>query len=157
MNLGFTDFYLLFSVLLGLVVGAAILLMPNFRSTANRYLGWFVILLSLILAMAWQSFDLAWLDFVWSIMWEYLLIGLLFHYFLYALNHPLLQTPWPKLYFWLFATTLVVDVLIDLSFVFGWYELPFSITNPHYQFFVEFEDLLTYWLFFLTVVGSFFL
>ncbi|MEM1357760.1 MAG: hypothetical protein AAGF89_06155, partial [Bacteroidota bacterium] len=61
MDFGFTDLFVLFSALLGLVVGAVILLVPYLRSTANRYLGWFTIMLGLILMMAWQSFDLVWL------------------------------------------------------------------------------------------------
>lgn len=157
MELGLLDYFILLSVLQGILVGSAILLIRYFRSTANQYLGWFLILLSFIILLAWQSFDLVWLDFIWSIMWEYLLVGLLFHYFLHALDHPYRHTPWPKLFFWLFIVTAVVDVVIDLSFVFAWYELPFSPSNRHYHFFEEFEDLLTYWLFFLTVVGSLFL
>ncbi|MEL7163140.1 MAG: hypothetical protein AAFN92_20440, partial [Bacteroidota bacterium] len=150
MELGFLDYLILLSVLQGLLVGGAVLLVPYFRSPANRYLGWFLLLLGVIVFLGWQdqNFDFWWLDWIWSIMWEYLLVGVLLRYFLVALNHPFQRSPWSWFFFGLFGVFLVADLVTDMSFLFGWYELPFTKNNPHYQFFEEFEDMLTYWLFF---------
>lgn len=157
MSLSLTDFFILASVLQGLFIGLAILFAPTFRSKANSYLASSILLMSIITFLGWQEFDKFWVDYVWSLMWEFLLPPVLFTYYLQVLNHPYLKAKW---YPWLYAPfflILVVDVIVDLDFVFDIYKLPIEEESDSWQLFDALEDSISMWYNVFVVCWGFFL
>ncbi|TXF88816.1 helix-turn-helix domain-containing protein [Neolewinella aurantiaca] len=145
MSLSLSDFFVLASILQGFFLGIAILIAPFFRSETNVYLGWSVIMMSLITFLGWQDFGNFWIDYAWSLMLEFLFPALLFQYFLKVLDHPYLRAWWLPLVYAPFFVFLLVDLVIDLDFVFDVYELPFSPESPGFDFFDSLEDSLALW------------
>lgn len=145
MTLSLSDFFILASVVQGLFIGLAILCAPFFRSTTNNYLAGFILLMSGMTFLGWQEFDLFWPDYVWSLMWEFLIPVLLFQYFLRLLNHPYLQARWLPWLYAPFVIILVVDVFFDLDYSFDLYILPLSENHPAYQFYDGLLDSMALW------------
>ena len=145
LSLSLSDFFVLVSVPQGLFLGLAILLAPFFRSKANTYLGLSILLMSLITFLGWQEFGDFWIDYVWSVMWEFLFPALLLHYFLHTLQHPYLKAWWLPLVFAPFLLFFTVDLFVDLDFIFGLYSLPFGEEHAAYQFYDGLEDALSLW------------
>lgn len=157
MPLNIADLFIIASILQGMAIGIAILRIPYFRSPANRYLGWSLIVLGGILFLGWQDFDVVLIDWFWTIMWEYLFAALIFCYFLKALEHPFWNEHWRR---WLFAPFLIslpINLVFDLDFVFELYELPFSEQNIHYLFYEELEDALAVFLNLIAMLGAYWL
>jgi AraC-like DNA-binding protein len=145
MSLSLSDFFILASVLQGLFLGVAILFAPFFRSKANTYLGLSVTLMSLITFLGWQNLDIFWIDYVWSLMLEFLFPALLLLYFLHVLDHHYLKAKWLPLVYAPFVFFLLVDIFVDLDFVFNVYKLPIEEEGPAFQFFDGLEDSLSLW------------
>jgi hypothetical protein len=70
MSLSIADFFIIASILQGLVIGLMILIKPAYRSKANNYLGAGILLLSFICFLGWQDFGFFWLDYLWWHTWE---------------------------------------------------------------------------------------
>ncbi|MFK8163109.1 MAG: hypothetical protein AB8H12_11655 [Lewinella sp.] len=124
MPLSLTDFFILASVLQGMFIGLAILFAPNFRSTTNSYLAGSILLMSFITFLGWQDFDIFWIDYTWSLMWELLLPPVMFTYYLQVLDHRYLKAKWYPFLYAPFAVVLIFDLIVDLDFVFDLYKLP---------------------------------
>lgn len=145
MSLSLSDFFILASVLQGLFVGLAILCAPFFKSKTNNYLAGFILLLSAITFMGWQELDAFWPDYIWSLMWEFLLPVFLFQYFLRVLEHPYLKAKWLP---WLYAPFVIIlafDLVFDFDFSFDVYKLPFEEEHPIYVFYDALLDSLSLW------------
>jgi len=95
--------------------------------------------------LGWQDFDLFWPDYVWSLMWEFLFPVFLFQYFLRMLSHPFLRALWLPWLYVPFIVILLIDVVIDLDFSFGLYQLPFAEHNPAYAYYDALLDTLAMW------------
>jgi AraC-like DNA-binding protein len=145
MTLSLYDLFILFSVLLGVLLGLTIRFAPALRSPTNNYLAYFMLLLSGITLLGWQEWDLFWPDWLWSLMWEYLIPVILLQYFLRVLQHPLLKAPWINWLYAPFLVTLFFDLFCDVDFSFGLYELPFSEDHRGYLFIQSFIDSLSLW------------
>lgn len=145
MSLSLSDFFILASIVQGLFIGLAILCAPFFRSKTNNYLAGFILFMSAMTFMGWQEYDNFWIDWVWSLMWEYLIPVLLFQYFLRVLDHPFLKASWlPWLYF-PFCFFLVVDLIIDGELLFGLYDLPLLADDDYYDFYDSLLDSFSLW------------
>lgn len=157
MSLSLTNFFIIFSVIQGFSIGLAILCAPFFRSKTNSYLAGFILTLSSMTFLGWQEFDFFWFDYLWSLMWEFLIPVFLFQYFLRVLDHRFLRAPWLPWLYVPFAIILAIDVLIDLDFVFALYELPFTSRNPTYNFYDAQLDTLAMWWNILLISWMFYL
>ncbi len=145
MSLSISDFFILASVIQGISIGLAILCAPFFRSKTNNYLAGFILTLSGITFLGWQKFDGFWSDYIWSLMWEFLVSVFLFQYFLRVLKHPFLKATWLP---WLYAPfffILVIDLVVDFSFIFNFYQLPFQENNVVYVLYDKMLDTLALW------------
>lgn len=145
MTLSLYDLLILASVLQGFFLGLAIRFSPTLRSPTNNYLAYFTLLLSGMTLLGWQEWDLFWSDWLWSLMWEYLIPVFLVQYFLRVLQHPLLKSPWIN---WLYAPFLVIllfELICDGDFSFDLYKLPFSANHTGYLFIDSFVDSLSLW------------
>lgn len=145
MSLSISDFFILASVIQGISIGLAILCAPFFRSKTNNYLAGFILTLSGMTFLGWQEFDGFWPDYIWSLMWEFLVPVFLFQYFLRVLNHPYLRARWLPWLYAPFAFFLTIDLIVDFDFAFGLYQLPFPEDNPVYDFYDAFLDTLALW------------
>ena len=145
MTLSLSDFFILASVVQGLFIGLAILCAPFFRSTTNNYLAGFILLMSGMTFLGWQEFDHFWPDYVWSLMWEFLIPVFLFQYFLRLLRHPYLEARWLPWLYAPFVIILIIDILFDLDYSFDLYILPFPESHPLYQFYDELLDSMALW------------
>jgi len=145
MNLSLTDIFIIASALQGVFLGLAIRLSPSLRSPTNSYLAYFMLLLSGMTLLGWQEWELFWPDYLWSIMWEYLITVFLVQYFLRVLEHPLLKAVWINWLYAPFVTLLLLDLVCDGDFSFGFYDLPFEADNPTYLFIESFPDSLSLW------------
>lgn len=145
MTLSLSDFFILASIVQGVFIGLAILCAPFFRSTTNNYLAGFILLVSGMTFLGWQEFGLFWPDYIWSLMWEFLIPVLLFQYALRLLQHPYLRARWLPWLYAPFVIVMVSDIVFDLDFSFGIYALPFSEYNPAYQFYDSLLDSMVLW------------
>ncbi len=152
MSLSPSDFFIIASIIQGFFIGIAILCAPFFRSKTNNYLAGFIIALSGITFLGWQELDLFWPNYLFTIMWEFLIPIFVFHYFLRVLDHRFLQAPWLPWLFAPFIVFLIIDVLIDFDYVFDLYELPFAEQSPGYRYFDDLLDTMAlWWNIFLTI------
>lgn len=155
MTLSLSDLFILASVLQGVFLGLAIRFAPALRSPTNNYLAYFMLLMSGMTLLGWQEWKLFWPDFAWSLMWEFLIPVMLFRYYLGVLDHPYRRAKWLK---WLYAPFfffLLVDLVFDGSFVFGFYDLPIAAAHPGYKFYDALLDSLALWWNIFIVVWSF--
>lgn len=116
----------LFVALQGILLASVFLLVPYFRSRANRHLAYTFLAVSVSginYALLNSGYDNKWLILSNDLMWEYLFPATLLLYFVYGLRHPLGEQ-WQR---WIlyapFFVTLVVNALIDFDMDFGLYRL----------------------------------
>ncbi|MEM6770074.1 MAG: helix-turn-helix domain-containing protein [Bacteroidota bacterium] len=145
MSLSLSGFFILASVVQGVFIGLAILFAPLFRSTTNNYLAGFLLSLSAMTFLGWQEFDNFWIDWIWSLMWEYLIPVLLFQYFLRVLDHAYLRAKWLPWLYLPFVFFLVVDLFIDGELVFGLYDIPSFSSNATYDLYDSLLDSFALW------------
>ncbi len=145
MLLSLTDFFIIASIIQGVSVGLAILCAPFFRSKTNNYLAAFILTLSGMTFLGWQELDLFWLDYTWSLMWEFLIPVFLFQYFLRVLDHRFLRASWLPYLYAFFLFFLVIDIVFDLDFAFNLYRLPIAEENSVYQFYDSLLDSMALW------------
>lgn len=145
MSLSLSDFFIIASVIQGFSIGMAILGAPFFRGKTNKYLASFMLCLSAMTFLGWQDLNLFWPDYLWSLMWEFLIPVFLFQYFIRVLDHPFLRAPWLPYLYAPFVVVFLVDVAFDLDFSFGIYKLPFPASHPTYRYYDTLLDTLAMW------------
>lgn len=145
MTLSLSDLFILASVLQGVFLGLAIRFSPALRSPTNNYLAYFMLLLSGMTLLGWQNWDLFYPDWIWSLMWEFLIPVMLFRYYLGLLDHPDQRAPWLKWLYAPFVVFLIIDLVFDGAFSFDLYELPIVEQNPVYQFYDSLLDSMALW------------
>ncbi|MEM9846614.1 MAG: AraC family transcriptional regulator [Bacteroidota bacterium] len=129
MNFNLIDLIILVSLMQGILLGILLLSGRFFRSSNNKFLAFFILMLSIIGLDDWFSsrdYDEQYyfIDFFGDdIPWILLCYVALFVYFIRSLNHPLRNN---RKLGWLllpFAVFLLLNILIDLDVDFGWLEL----------------------------------
>lgn len=145
MTLSLSDLFISASVLQGVFIGLAIRFSPALRSPANNYLAYFMLLLSGMTLLGWQEWNLFLPDWLWSLMWEFLIPVMLFRYYLGVLDHPEKSAGWLRWLYVPFFVFLVIDLIFDGAFLFGLYALPIEATNPAYRFYDALLDSLALW------------
>lgn len=124
------DLIVLLSLMQGLALGAAILLLPWFRAAHNRFLAYAIILISVIGLNEWLSgwnfddqyylIDLLGDDFPWILLFFVPLLV----YFLKETKHPLASSPQLWLLTLPFLTFWALNMYINLDVDFDWYAIP---------------------------------
>ncbi len=123
----------------GFFLAAIFLLVPYFRSQANRHLAYTFLTVGITginHAFLNSGYENPWLTLSNDIMWEYLFPATLLLYFVYGLKHPL-GSQWQRwLLYFPFLITLVINIVIDLDMDFGLYHLSWvddeSLVNTYY-------------------------
>lgn len=127
---------------LGLFLSLAIGGTSFFRSKANTYLSFSILLLTIIMFLGWLNAQTGILKMIYAIMWELLVPITFLSYFLAHLNHPFLKSKGYKLLYLPFIISLVIDVILELDFSMNVYKLPLTVNTPAVRIFFEIE----YWL-----------
>ena len=144
-TLSVSGFFILASVLQGLFLGLGIRFSPALRSPANNFLAYFLLLVSGMTFLGWQEWDVFWIDYVWSHMWEFLIPVMLFRYYVLVLNHPHQHARWLHWLYVPFFVFFVIDLVLDGYLVFGFYQLPFVRESAAYELYDAFLDFLSLW------------
>ncbi|PHI18496.1 hypothetical protein CEQ90_17605 [Lewinellaceae bacterium SD302] len=145
MIVSLTDLFIIASLIQGAFLGVAILSVGYFRSPANYYLGWSLLLLSGIQFLGWQDLDIDFIDWLWAFMWEYLFIALIVSYFLKALKHPLFESLWRRWLFAPFLVSLAIDLFVAGGLYLNLYEVAGLIDSGFYQFYEIARDQFALW------------
>lgn len=141
MNLNLLDLLILVSLLQGVLLGVLLLSGRLFKSTINKFLAFFILMLSIIGLDDWLTSrdyeeQYYFIDFFGDdIPWILLCYVSLFVYFIKSVNHPLSNS---RKLWWLtvpFFVFLVINIIIDLDTDFGWIELEL-VDRYMYPFFI---------------------
>ncbi|MEL7423904.1 MAG: helix-turn-helix transcriptional regulator [Bacteroidota bacterium] len=131
----------------GFLLAATFLVVPYFRSKANRHLAYTFLAVGMTgvnHALISAGYQNPWLTLSNNIMWEQLFPATLLLYFVYGLRHPL-STQWQR---WLlyvpFWITFWVNILIDLDIEFGVYHLNWVHNAAIVDTYYSIEDISTY-------------
>ncbi len=120
------DIFVLAGVLQGVLVGFSLLFTNYLKNKPNQYLGSALLVLVIITFLGWLEFESTVLDITQSIMWELLFPVLFFNYFVLSLRHRFQDKPWRKYLYLPFVLSVFNLIIIELSFRFDLYELPFN-------------------------------
>lgn len=150
MDFNLIDLLILVSLLQGILLGLVLLLGHFFRSSINKFLAFFILMLAIIGLDDWLSsrdFDERYyfIDFFGDdVPWILLCYVSLFVYFLKSAEHPfgkdkkLWRLTIPFLIF------LLLNIIIDLDVDFGWIELAMIDQYKHIVFEIEYYLAMFY-------------
>ncbi len=139
------DVIIITGVILGFFISLSLITTSFYNSRANKYLSISLFLLVWITFLGWYDADHGILEFLHGIMWEFLVPVTLFTYFLIQIKHSYLQKNWYKWLYAIFVITFLIDIYLDLDFVFGIYNSPFDEDTFIVDLFFFIEDSLSFW------------
>ncbi|MDY8135646.1 helix-turn-helix domain-containing protein [Aquimarina sp. 2201CG5-10] len=148
------DFIIIASLLLGLFISVSLFTTSFYKSKANDYLSLSLFLLVSIAFLGWYDAEKGVLEFLQGIMWEFLVPVTLFTYFLIQIQHPYLKKPWLPYLYTFFFVTLLLDVFLDLDFVFNLYHSSFDEEDLIVEIFYTLEDNLSFWYNVILIIWS---
>ena len=130
MEINLLDILVLAGLSQGAIFGMILLFSKFFREKTNRYLGYSVIMLSVVGLNQWLSgwgFDdkYYFIDFFGDdVPWVLLFFVPMLIYFARSAGHPLVRSPYRFLLLLPFAVFLVLNLIINLDVDFHFYEIP---------------------------------
>ncbi|UII29645.1 helix-turn-helix domain-containing protein [Fulvivirga ulvae] len=117
------------SGVLGCFISISLLTTPFYKSKANAYLSFSMLILVGITLLGWYGAEGGIFEFLQGIMWEFLIATTLFHYFLIHIQHEYLKRSWLKWLYFPFIITLLIDTFLDFDFIFNLYDSSFDIED----------------------------
>ena len=130
MEINLLDILVLAGLSQGAIFGMILLFSRVFRETTNRFLGYSVIMLSIVGLNQWLSgwdFDEQYyfIDFFGDdVPWTLLFFVPMLFYFAHTANHPLTKSCWRYLLFLPFVLFLVLNLVINFDVDFHFYRIP---------------------------------
>lgn len=128
MEISFVEIFTLIGIVHGFVLGLIILFSRFFKNKDNSYLGYTLVVLSIIGMNNW-FWDLGRNPIIISILdlflWQFLYPVTLFVFFLKKVKHPFVETKKSTLLYIPFVILSIVNILISLDTIFSVYEMIF--------------------------------
>ncbi|MDY8134214.1 helix-turn-helix domain-containing protein [Aquimarina sp. 2201CG5-10] len=126
MEISFIEIFVLIGIIHGFTLGLIILFSRFFKNKDNAYLGYGLIILSIVGMNNW-FWDLGENPFIVSILdlflWQFLYPVILYTFFLKKVKHPFVETS--KIYFLYipFIALSFINIIISLDTIFGLYDI----------------------------------
>ncbi len=135
---------ILASSVLGYFISISLIITPFYKNKANNYLSVSLFILTSLSILGWNDPEEGLLEFLHSIMWEFLVAVTLFSYFLLQIEHVYLKKSWYKWLYFPFISTLIIETFLHLDFNFNLYDSSFEEEGFIVQTFYSIEDSLSF-------------
>ncbi len=128
MNKTILDFAIIASGIIGYFMSISLVTTSFYKNRANNYLSLSLFLLTSLTFLGWSNTENVVLEFLNSIMLDFLVAVTLFTYFLIQIQHKYLKKSWYKWLYFPFFISLIIEALIScLDYVFNLYNSDFDI------------------------------